>query len=299
MKKPEDSYRAHDEELIGHLRDDGLRRLAETWMQVDTVDRWRQERMLSSLDPILSCHPESCWLTVGDGRWGRDARYILDHGSRALATDISGSLLKEAQKRGYIPECDVQNAEHMSFRDNSFDFVLCKESYHHFPRPAIALYEMLRVVRRAVVLIEPQDEYPGRPLRALKILIKRMTGRPFQTGYDCFESVGNYVYTISKRELTKVALGLDLRHIAFRSLNSFYMPGIEYERVTTYNRSYLTVRLMILIQDVLTALGAVRSGLLVGIVFKEAPEERLAMGLKAKGFKLVELPRNPFTLSPV
>jgi ubiquinone/menaquinone biosynthesis C-methylase UbiE len=221
MKKPEDSYRAHDEHLSSHLRDDGLRRRAETWMQTDTVDHWRHARMLDSLDPLLHCYPDSRWLTVGDGRWGSDARYILDRGSRALATDIGGSLLKEGKERGYIPEYEVQNAEHLTYEDSAFDFVLCKESYHHFPRPALALYEMLRVARRAVVLIEPQDEYPGLPLRGLKILIKRMTGRRFQTGYDSFEEVGNYVYTISKRELTKVALGLDLTHIAFRSLNFF------------------------------------------------------------------------------
>lgn len=51
-------------------------------------------------------------------------------------------------------------------QDDAFDYVLCKDSYHHMPRPMIALYQMLRVARRAVVLIEPPGPVGGCPADA-------------------------------------------------------------------------------------------------------------------------------------
>ena len=52
-----------------------------------------------------------------------------------LVTDISSNLLKEAKDIGYISKYKQENAESLSFQDDEFDYVFCKESYHHFPRP--------------------------------------------------------------------------------------------------------------------------------------------------------------------
>jgi SAM-dependent methyltransferase len=290
----QESYSRHDEHLRQHLQDEGLRELALSWMRTDTVDHWRHKRMLDSVTPLLERYPGAQWLTVGDGRWGRDARYILDRGGVALATDISESLLQEGKRRNYIPAYRVENAERLTLADGSFDFVLCKESYHHLPRPAVALYEMLRVARVAVVLIEPQDEYPPRLLTRLKVVIKRLAGRDLKPGYHSFEEWGNYVYTVSERELTKAALAVGLTHIAFKPMNSFYVSGGEHEVLSRYNRAYLKIRLMIVIQDALTALGAVHAGLLVAILFKGAPDSSLESALRQQGFRLPPLPENPF-----
>jgi hypothetical protein len=40
--------------------------------------------MYQTIDPILKTEPEAKWLTVGDGRYGTDAKYILDKGCEAL-----------------------------------------------------------------------------------------------------------------------------------------------------------------------------------------------------------------------
>ncbi|MEZ5593447.1 MAG: class I SAM-dependent methyltransferase [Gammaproteobacteria bacterium] len=132
---------------------------AKTWFVKDTVDAWRHLRMYQTIDPILEVDPQSKWLTVGDGRYGKDAKYIIEKGSDALATDISEYLLMEAKNIGYINKYKLENAELLSFQDSMFDYVLCKESYHHFPRPMVALYEMLRVTKKGVFLIEPNDAY--------------------------------------------------------------------------------------------------------------------------------------------
>ena len=141
---------------------------------------------------------------VEHGRFGLDAQYLMAHGARALPTDLA-----DARARGRIAEHRQENAESLSFADASFDFVLCKESYHHFPQPMKATCEMRRVARRGVSLIEPCDhEFPDTAMttisRLLKNFVKRLLGRA--TNGHRFEELGNYVYGISRREMEKVAL---------------------------------------------------------------------------------------------
>ena len=68
-------------------------------------------------------------------------------------------LLEIGNKIGFINNYSEENAEDLSFNDESFDYVLIKEAFHHFPRPWIALYEAFRVCKKGIVLIEPNDIY--------------------------------------------------------------------------------------------------------------------------------------------
>ena len=151
------SYQQHRELFKEYTQNGGKAAHAKTWIEKDTVDTWRHQRMYQVLDPILVAEPKAKWLTVGDGRYGNDAKYITEKGCDALATDISEYLLKEAKDIDYISKYKLENAESLSFHDLEFDYVFCKESYHHFPRPMLALYEMLRVANSGVLLIEPND----------------------------------------------------------------------------------------------------------------------------------------------
>jgi ubiquinone/menaquinone biosynthesis C-methylase UbiE len=53
--------------------------------------------------------------------------------------------LKIAKDFGFVDEISAENVEKLSFDDNEIDFVLCKESFHHFPRPFMGLCEMLNL----------------------------------------------------------------------------------------------------------------------------------------------------------
>ena len=200
--------------------------------------------MYKVLDPILIADPEAMWLTVGDGRYGKDAKYILAKGGDALASDISDYLLKEAKDIGYITEYKKENAESLSFKDGEFDYVLCKESYHHFPRPMLALYEMLRVASKGVVLIEPNDRYIYNKIsrmvfRNLRDKIKSLLRG--KTNRHAYEESGNYVFTISRREIEKVALGTNYKIVAFKGINDVYFAGVEHEKLSKevrYKRNY-------------------------------------------------------------
>ena len=231
-------------------------------------------------------------------RFGNDAKYIADCGHESLATDISEHLLKEGKKLGRISEYRVENAESLSFRDSEFDYVFCKESYHHFPRPMIALYEMIRVAKRGVVIIEPGDALLSNS--CLKIMFRTLrgiyyrfrVGRPIE--WDSFEESGNFVFSISRREMEKVALGLNLRMVAFKGINDAYCAGVEYEKIDEEGPLLKKVRRSILISDILCKYGLLNHGLLAAIIFKESPPEGLLEGLRGAKFEIVTLPDNPY-----
>ena len=301
------SYKRNELHFEAYVRGGPKEKMAKSWLNADTVDSWRHQRMYRSIDPLLLCYPTAKWLTIGDGRYGNDAHYILQKGRNVLATDISDLLLKEAKEIGYVTDWRKENAESLTFSDEEFDFVLCKESYHHFPRPMVALYEMIRVAKKGVVLIEPNDAeiishtHIGLLLWILGImrvcanLVKGLLRKEGYDNYGGYEPSGggNYIYTISEREIEKVALGLNLEVLAFKGLNDCYIEGVEYEKIHRNSALYHKVKTSIEKADKRCKFGIQCHGLLAAIIFKEVPLDECIKTLKNSGFKVVKLPRNP------
>src|SRR6187397_1742744 len=102
MSFQEASYKRHAEKFQDDLADESRIARNRTWFDKDTANHWRHARMYAVVDSFRS-ELESSWLTVGDGRYGSDAIEIAEKGfANVLATDISETLLKEAQKEGRI-----------------------------------------------------------------------------------------------------------------------------------------------------------------------------------------------------
>lgn len=294
------SYQKHSEHFYEYLSGGKKEIHAKTWLKNDTVDAWRHKRMYKALDPILLLDPEAKWLTVGDGRYGNDAKYILEKGCSALASDISDSLLKEAKSTGYIPDFKKENAETLSFQNSEFEYVLCKESYHHFPRPMIALYEMLRVASKGVILIEPNDACINNNTSEMifkKVINIARTILRKKNNRHSFEEVGNYVFTISRREIEKVALGLNYKVIAFKGINDAYLPGVEYENLSKKGRMQKKIRCHINIMNSLCRLRLIDYKILASIIFKKTPPEEMLNQLTTEGYEIIYLPENPYILS--
>jgi ubiquinone/menaquinone biosynthesis C-methylase UbiE len=300
------SYAAHERTYDTEVNQN----LAQTWTKENTIDSWRHARMYQCIDPMLIEFPGARWLTVGDGRYGTDAHYLEQHHADAVATDIADGMLQRAKAAGYIKNFQKENAEQLSFEDESFDFVLCKEAYHHFPRPMIALYEMIRVAKRGVVLIEP-DESPmlmsGKHI--LKMMVKEAMirlglGKRFhdrQTNIiDCgtnwYEEVGNFGYAISRREMERVALGLNFRHVAFKGLNDVYENNVEHENATEESEFFRKIKSQIAEMDRESRRGLNRSRykLLAILIFKDKMEETFRARLAAAGYDISDLPANPY-----
>jgi len=161
--------------------------------------------MYNCIDPVLRMFPKSEWLTVGDFYYGTDAQYLQSKGHKTVASDIDDYFLKKGKEMGYIENYSRENVESLSFKDESFDFVLCKETFHHLPRPYLGLYEMLRVSKIGIILIEPYDRLMNASFieKICMWILKKIKGNM----EELYEPSGNYKYSISLREIEKIALG--------------------------------------------------------------------------------------------
>jgi ubiquinone/menaquinone biosynthesis C-methylase UbiE len=293
----EQSYEKHSTTYAKHSNSDSCD--LNTISQTDSVDYWRHLRKYHTLDPLIAESPDNEWLTVGDGNYGRDGRYIFEAGCNVTATDIDDTLLKKAVKVGFIPKCSKENAEFFSFGPDSYDYVLCKEAYHHFPRPAIALYEMIRVARKGVILIEPNDSFLLKSFintlfSRLKNILKRWLGR--NPGNDTYEESGNYVYSISRRELHKVAQGLNLKAIAFRGINCHYIKEAGAEKISDNGPIQKRIKRRIWFEDLLCKIGIMDYKMLTAVIFKSLPSSKLMESLKKHNYEVIILPQNPYSL---
>jgi len=289
-------YDRHKEEWDACINDPDRRKIALTWLkQSNTLDRWRHERMYALVNPLINNDITGSWLTVGDGRFGTDAHALKKNGAQNVhCSDISDTLLKIGSDEGFIDAYSSENAEGLSFSDDSFDFVYCKEAFHHFPRPYIALNEMYRVAKNAVILTEPRDHYIDRGLLHPFFNIR---SKLFASKHG-FEPVGNYIYSLSEHEMEKFLLGFHRNIIAFKGLNDAYMDGVEFVNLNSpHLRDKIlikTIKAKIFLRDILEKTGLRKSNLLTVILFKMEPSKTLLENLTSLGWKVKILPKNPY-----
>jgi len=286
----ERSYNSHKEHYKNNV--DILGRLKRK----NSIDYWRHERMYQLLIPFLKKAGEK-WLTIGDGL-GTDANWLQSKHQDVMASDISEYGLKAAKEAGFIKEFALINAEAIDFKDNSFDYVFCKEAYHHFPRPYMAVYEMLRVSSKGVVLIEPVDIGIQFPLMVfLKNILERVAPSKVNKVWKnrfSFESVGNYVYKISEREVEKIAMGVGLPMVAFKGINDFYTTKYDLKSSTGNKKLFRKVKGRIKLKNFLSRLGLIPYELEACVIFKKQPSPEVVANMNEQGFKVLSLPENPY-----
>lgn len=257
------------------------------------VDVWLHNRMYHHLLTLIKFFPDANWLTIGDGRFGSDAFFLRTQGANVVSSSISDSTLKIALERGYISTYRIENAEQMNSKENEFDFVLCKESYHHFPRPALAFYEMLRVASIALILIEPIEG----GLRLLDWLKNTAVKNMLRGDRSAlFEPSGNYLYRVTIHEVEKMMTAINGSFIAVKKFNSFYHPKLASQQYGLTVGALLT-RFAIFIQNVFSRTGLMNFGLATIIIFKGPVQSDLRKVLGHQGFKLIDLPQNPYLMN--
>ena len=284
---PQWSYKQHqdhDEQIFKENK------LPSCYTTPESVDAWRHRRMHNTLLPLIRAFPKDSWITLGDGKYGSDAYFLKQNGISVLATSLSDTTLIHARDLGYLDNIKSQNAEQIGEADSSFDFVLCKESYHHFPRPPIAFYEMLRVSKKAVVLIEPV-EGEKKVLDYLKLLVKKVLRNGKST---LFEPSGNYIYKVDLDEISRMMTALNYEFIAFKKINDFYHPKFSEGRYNLASVGTLITLAGIAVQNLFCFLRLMNYGLATVIAFKSDPTERLQKELLRNGFRIIFLPNNPY-----
>jgi len=128
-------------------------------------------------------------------------------------------------------------------------------------RPYAAIYEMLRVARYGFVIIEPQDPWMDWPCRT----------DPTQPHY---ESVGNYVYQFSRRDIEKIGYGTNITGVATKHLVDVYIPGCEHANCVEGDPTWQKTRQEVEEKTLAMKNGTIKANYVLGIFMKNsvAPE---------------------------
>jgi ubiquinone/menaquinone biosynthesis C-methylase UbiE len=176
-----------------------------TYLDLKNSSAWSRNYPLYKLESFFRHIAPSEIVTIGDGKGGHEGQIIKKFGNNTIATDISTEILEMAKERNLIDDFAKEDAENLSFEDNSFDYCFIKESLHHLPRPYMCIYEMLRVAKKGIILIEPNGDHC------------------YKIGNEQYESSGNYKYQFTLKELVQCAACLGFNHVAYG-----YSPNVNY-----------------------------------------------------------------------
>ena len=264
---------------------------------------------------------EHSWLTIGD-HYGHDCFHLMQCGiQNVVASSLEIALLKQSKQAGIIGDYLAINAEKIALPDQSFDYVLCKEALHHMPRPMLAIYEMLRVARIGVIMIEPHDLIVDLPRVRNASFWQSINGNSIEAGdiicnteqvsfrvdnvslqIDWSERPagdhvsGNYVYTLSAREIQKMSYGMGLPVFGWKYFNDYYDEELCKQPALPDNPAMLEFYAKVNARDALAKIGAVSSAYVTAIMFKRFPSLTLTNALGALDF---QLKRTPTRLLPL
>ena len=227
-----------DEPTVRYLRDRRLRLALRLLRGIDGLD-------LERSTVLVVC-----------GGVGGEAVFLRRHGvGKITVSDLSANAL--AICHANTPEFDtlLADAEDMSaVPDASFDVVLVQDGLHHLAQPAKGLTEMLRVARRAVVVIEPHVGVAA-----------RLMGTTWERHGDAV----NYVFRWNRVMLEQVANSYLLQPRAQIDARRLWDHGLVVHRAVSATRlpGRLQLRAARVVYGLLRPFGFVGNAM-VGVVVK-------------------------------
>lgn len=126
----------------------------------DPLTRYLRDRRLNiALSEIKKLAKDTIYdwkiLIVCDGVGGAGT-FFADQGLKSITvSDISQEALNYCVKRDPRLKTLLLDVENMGLADEAFDLVLVQDGLHHLRRPFLGYTEMLRVAKKAVIVIEP------------------------------------------------------------------------------------------------------------------------------------------------
>jgi ubiquinone/menaquinone biosynthesis C-methylase UbiE len=122
----------------------------------------RDRRLNRALDYILSRTHRTLeeithWhVLIVCGGVGGEGTFFANRGFQCVTnSDFSANALILCNRFDPRLKTLALNAEHLEVPDESYDLVVVQDGLHHLARPVLGYTEMLRVARKAVVVIEP------------------------------------------------------------------------------------------------------------------------------------------------
>ena len=137
------------------------------------------------------------------------------------------------------------DAEDLAVPDNAYDVVLAHEVLHHCRSPHRALCEMLRVSRKYVIFMEPNDSL------AMRLLVRMHLSFPYELAavvdHDCKSgglrdtAVPNYVYRWNKNELSKTVSSFLAEYMFSVSAHPYWDFNIDEKELALRKQTKLSV----------------------------------------------------------
>jgi ubiquinone/menaquinone biosynthesis C-methylase UbiE len=125
----------------------------------ETLAGWHSEKMKKAALACLTSPVQGALLDVGCGPGLLLATLAAQYPELKLAgLDIAPEMVRVATERlGKRADVRVGDSEAPSWQDGSFDYVVCVDSFHHYPNPQRALSEFHRVLksRGHLILADP------------------------------------------------------------------------------------------------------------------------------------------------
>ena len=109
--------------------------------------RWMQRKAVSHLGVKAGIHFLD--LGCGTGQAVRQVAALTQHIGVFCGIDLSPRMIEVARQAGRLKNVrfEVASAERLPLVDDSFDAILCTNSFHHYRQPMKALEEIHRVLR--------------------------------------------------------------------------------------------------------------------------------------------------------
>ncbi|MBS1963136.1 MAG: class I SAM-dependent methyltransferase [Bdellovibrionales bacterium] len=133
----------------------------------DPLTRYLRDRRLKiALETLRETYGSSLYsfkvLSVCGGVGGEGIFFLKEGFSDVTVSDFSQNALRIAEQLNGKLKTLALDAEAMALPDRSYDIVVVHDGLHHLQRPATGFAEMLRVARKAAIVIEPHRGLVGK-----------------------------------------------------------------------------------------------------------------------------------------
>lgn len=157
---------------------------------------------------------------------GNNDKYVFENLDFKNVT-IS-NLDSRTEAKNFLPfKWSFQNAECLSYDNNSYDYVIINAAIHHMSNPHKALTEMYRVAKKGVLAVESRDSILMRILEKLQLTQTYEHDAVFfnncKYGGVNNTEIPNYVFRWTEREVEKT----------IQTYAPYYKHNIKYEYGTS------------------------------------------------------------------
>jgi ubiquinone/menaquinone biosynthesis C-methylase UbiE len=169
-------------------------------------------------------------IATGTGAAAEAAAAIVGPSGQVIAADISRPMLDKARERiGTLPNIRfaVEDAQALTFPDESFDAVLCQMSLMLFDDPARGLSEFRRVLREGGRTAVSVNTVPGRSFhtRVNDAIGHRLPARAAAAGrFFCLGDTQRLRALFEAACFRDVEVATETRRYSFQSFDAYFKP---------------------------------------------------------------------------